>query len=296
MIDSEVVDVLAEALGPDQWPPPLRAKSGDKKFLLTALKKAASSDEGAADKTARILGSLLLGQAAEKVFEAIYTKNLSTTEISLVDQREHRSDTDYRLLNGQDRPLYRINIKFHGSLFRNARDIVGLEPPDCFPLATYKIKSALDKQDQEHLPYLFVVVTGSEISAESIGKLLPATFVQAAHLGKEIIRTGKRALEERIVERFINNEVDAFGKIIKAIESARWYVFSARRAQELMKEKLFDRVFALRTRSFNRAYRNAEIDMHLSFSGDMMSLEDFLELARTEGHFKLAGMLERGTI
>jgi hypothetical protein len=296
MTDPEIVDVLAEALGPNQWPSPLRAKSGDKKFLLTALENALSTDDGAADKTARILGSLILGQAAEKVFEAIYTKKLSTTEIRLVDQREHRNDTDYRLLNGQDRSLYRINIKFHGSLFRNARDIVGLEPADCFPLATYKIKSALDKQDQEHLPYLFVVVTGSEISAESIGKLIPTAFVQAAHLGKQIIRIGKRALEERVVQRFINDEVDAFGKIIKAIESARWYVFSARRAQDLMKEKLFDRVFALRTRSFNRAYRNAEIDMHLSFSGDMMSLDDFLELARTEGHFKLAGMLERGTI
>ncbi len=46
----------------------------------------------------------------------------------------------------------------------------------------------------------------------------------------------------------------------------------------------------------NRAYRNAEIDMHLSFSEDMIRLEDFLELIGKEGHFKLAGMLERGTI
>lgn len=242
------------------------------------------------------MGSLVLGDAAERVFETIYSKKLSTSEIRLVDQREHRNDTDYRLINGQGRPLYRLNIKFHGSLFRNAMEVVGLEPADCFPLATYKIKSALDKQDQEHLPYLFVVVTGSDISAESIGKILPAVFVQAAHYGKQIITTGKRSLEERIVQRFIAAEKDRFEKIIKAIESARWYVLSARRAQELMKEKLFERVFALKTRSFNRAYRNAEIDMHLSFSEDMIRLEDFLELIGKEGHFKLAGMLERGTI
>jgi hypothetical protein len=296
MAASQIVDVLAEAFGSDKWPPPLRRKSGDRKFLRDLVDGALSHNGSEIGKTSLILGSLVLGEAAEQVFETIYSKKLSTSDIRLVDQREHRNDTDYRLINGRGRPLYRLNIKFHGSLFRNAKEIVGLEPADCFPLATYKIKSALDKQDHEHLPYLFVIVTGSDISAESIGETLPAVFVQAAHYGKQIITTGKRALEERIVQRFITTEKDRFAKIIKAIESARWYVLSARRAQELMKEKLFERVFALKTRSFNRAYRNAEIDMHLSFSQDMISLEDFLDLIAKEGHFKLAGMLERGTI
>lgn len=296
MAGPEIVDVLAEAFGPDEWPPPLRRHTGDKKYLASRLNEAMTVGASEIGKTSLILGSLVLGEAAERVFDSIYSKKLATTEIQLVDQRERRNDTDYRLINGQGRPLYRLNIKFHGSLFRKAKETVGLEPSDCFPLATYKIKSALDKQDQEHLPYLFVVVTGSAISAESTGEMLPAVFVKAAHFGKQIINSGKRDLEERIVQRFIASDAERFGKIVKAIERARWFVFSARRAQELMKEKLFDRVFALKTRSFNRAYRNAEIDMHLSFSQDMMPLEDFLELIRKEGHFKLAGMLERGTI
>jgi hypothetical protein len=200
------------------------------------------------------------------------------------------------LINGQGRPLYRLNIKFHGSLFRNALDLVGLQPEDCFPLATYKIKSALDKQTGEHLPYLFVVVTGSEISAESIGKKMGQDFVYAAHFGKLVISTGKRALEEKIVQTFIETEPSQFRHIIDALDTARWHVLSARRAEMKMKDMLFERVFALRTRDFNRAYQNAEIDMHLSFSGDMISLESFLDLIATEGHFKLAGMLERGTI
>jgi len=296
MAGSQIVDVLVEAFGSDQWPPPLRRKSGDKKYLLSLIDKTVASGSKEINKTSLILGSLVLGEAAEQVFESIYSKKLSTTEINLVDQRGRRNDTDYRLINGQGRPLYRLNIKFHGSLFRKAQETVGLQPADCFPLATYKIKSALDKQDQEHLPYLFVVVTGSDISAESIGKMLPPVFVEAAHYGKQIISTRKRALEEKIVQRFIIADQERFAKIVAAIRHARWYVFSARRAQELMREKLFERVFALKTPSFNRAYRNAEIDMHLSFSQDMMRLEDFLDLIGREGHFKLAGMLERGTI
>jgi hypothetical protein len=218
------------------------------------------------------------------------------TDIRLLDQRERRTDTDYRLVNGQGRPLYRLNIKFHGAQFRNAKEYVGLDPSDCFPLATYKIKSALDKQDQEHLPYVFVVVTGSAISADDIGKVLPESFVGAAHYGKLIISSGKRALEERIVRRFIETDQPKFEEIVAAIRNARWYIISARRAEAIMKELLFERVFALRTRAFNQAFRNAEIDMHLSFSRDMKRLEDFLELAAAEGHFRLAGMLERGTI
>jgi hypothetical protein len=296
MAAAEIVDVVVQAFASDPWPPPLRRRQGDKKYLRDLLQEAIANNANEISKTSLILGSLVLGEAAERVFESIYSKRLSTSEIHLVDQREHRSDTDYRLVNGKGRPLYRLNIKLHGSLFRSAKEIVGIEPDDCFPLATYKIKSALDKQDEEHLPYLFVVVTGGDISARKIENEMPTVFVQAAHYGKQIIRTGKRALEERIVQRFISTETERFARIVAAIENARWYVLSARRAQELMKEKLFDRVFALRTRSFNRAYRNAEIDMHFSFSGDMIRLEDFLELIRKEDHFKLAGMLERGTI
>jgi hypothetical protein len=214
--------------------------------------------------------------------------------MQLLDQRESRNDTDYRLVNGTGRPLYRINIKFHGSLFRNAKEVVGLEPADCFPLATYKIESSLAKQDKEHLPYIFVVVTGSEISADSIGGELPKELVFATHYGKMIISSGKRLLEERIVQRFVVSEHQRFTRVVDAIQRARWYLFSARRAEETMKSKLFQRAYALRTRSFNRAYRNAEIDMHLSFSDDMIPLQQFLDIIANEGHFKLAGMLERG--
>jgi hypothetical protein len=83
-----------------------------------------------------VLGQLLLGRAAEVAFEDIYKKDVGTAEFRLVDQRRTRSDTDYRMLNGSGRPVWRINIKFHGSVFRKSADYVGLRTDDCFPLAT----------------------------------------------------------------------------------------------------------------------------------------------------------------
>jgi hypothetical protein len=106
-----------------------------------------------------ILGQLLIGRAAELAFEDIYRDEIGPdAEFRLVDLREGRTDTDYRLVNGRGRPVYRVNIKFFGSIFRRGPELVQLEPEDCFPLATYKILGALQKQQQEGLPYIFLVV------------------------------------------------------------------------------------------------------------------------------------------
>ena len=84
-------------------------------------------------KSRQILGQLLVGRAAELVFEDKYRRPKRKPMIcQLVDQRGSRTDTDYRLLNGNSRPLYRINIKFHGTLFRQAVDLVGLQPEKLF--------------------------------------------------------------------------------------------------------------------------------------------------------------------
>src|SRR5579863_4747417 len=70
-------------------------------------------------RAATILGGLLLGQVAEHAFEDIYRSKMGQdAEFKLVDLREGRTDTDYRVLNGKDRPIYRLNIKFFGSTFR----------------------------------------------------------------------------------------------------------------------------------------------------------------------------------
>ncbi len=69
---------------------------------------------------------------------------------------------------------------------------------------------------------------------------------------------------------------------------------SARRADKILKEKLFDRVFALRVRNFTGAFRFAELDMHYSLTKDLVPLGTFLATLRNDGLTKVASMLERG--
>lgn len=246
-----------------------------------------------------MLGHLVLGGLAEQAFESIYRRRLSGSEFSLEDYRESRNDTDYRVLNGGGRPLFRINIKFHGTQFRQAEEKVGLQPADCFPLATYKIWSATNKERDENLPYLFLVIS-TPIAADHVLQQIPSNereLVRLAHASDSF--AGKRSLEERIVASLTAGSsafVDVTKAWIEQLAAAQWRVISAQRAYTLLHSRLFDRVFAVRTRNFNQAFKNAEIDMHLSLREDMTSLEEMLDMLAREGSQAVVGRATRGLI
>lgn len=247
------------------------------------------------------LGQLLIGTLAERAFETMYKTRVGTTELRLEDDRESRSDTDYLVRNGSDRKVFRMNIKFHGARFRNAQEMVGLDPEDCFALATYKIKQALQKQDKEVLPYIFVIVGVPHLSGEVVGAALPADLVDlmAFVFASEVPK--KRDIEDRIVQHVIANTTDAalvanVSDFAERIGAAEWRVLSARKADLLLRKLLFERVFAVRVRGFAKNYRNAELDMHYSITGDLTKLDEFLDLLKTKGLHGLAGHLERGLL
>jgi hypothetical protein len=243
----------------------------------------------------QILGNLIVGRCAELTFEEIYKQHTHSTELELRDLREGRTDTDYRLFNGKGRPVYRVNIKFHGSLFRRAKEMVGLEPEDCFALATYKIQGALLKQTVDELPYIFVIVSVPGLTAESVGAAVPPELldlVARIHLGSRIPR--KRDIEDKVVQMLQDEQHPAFSVTRERIAQAHWYVLGARKADNLLRQMLFERVFALRTRNFSRQFGGAELDMHFSLSRDLTPLRTYLETLRNFGYPRVTTLLERG--
>lgn len=328
---ADFIAVLSRVYGTRRPPRPLsllyaveRLKAGErsrslaKEFRTTPqrIERLASTDDPPAlllggrippmqrDMEARVrrsLGQLLLGRLAERAFEDIYRSNLGTTELRLEDDRASRSDTDYRVLNGQGRRVFRINIKFHGSPFQRAMELVKLEPDDCFALATYKIHQALEKQNQEHLAYIFLVVGVRSLTGAVVGASLPDDLV---HLSAIVHATGitqKRTVEDDIVGALVSRPDDlGFGQTLseydRRIRDAPWYALSARKAFKLLTERLFERAYALRVRGFARNYKNAELDMHFSLSQDLTPLAEFLRVLRDDGLHGLVLRLERGTI
>lgn len=246
-------------------------------------------------RATQILGQLLLGRCAEIAFEEIYKSEMHSEEFELRDLREGRTDTDYRLHNGRGRPIYRVNIKFHGSQFRRAPEMVGLDSSDCFALATYKIHSAIEKQKQEGLPYFFAIVGVPNLTGESAGRDIPPLLVETVALIDQAPKgKSKRDIEDAAVETLVQNQNPVFQKTLERILSADWYVLSARRADKLLRELLFDRVFALRMRSFARVFGRAELDMHFSLSKDLIPLKQFLATLREGGPQRVTTLMERG--
>lgn len=253
------------------------------------------------EKVRATIGQLIIGNLAERVFEDTYRKLVGSTELQLEDDRSGGGDTDYLVRNGQGRQVFRLNIKFHGAQFRKAQELVGLPPEDCFALATYKIHSALQKQEREHLPYIFVVVGVPYLTGSVVGAAIPAEIIEFATRARHSARMqGKRKIEDAIVKAITSRPAE-FGLtetlegFLGQIEAALWRVLSARRADLLLREKLFERAYALRVRGFAMNYRGAELDMHFSISTDLHPLEDMLQILRDGGLHALTVYLERGT-
>lgn len=262
---------------------------------VVALFGSSTPDERASKRARQILGNLIVGRCAEIEFVDRYRREAATNELNLIDVREGRSDTDYRLLNGRGRPVYRINIKFVGSVFRRAQELVGIEPTDCFALATYKINAALQKQEADRLPFLFIIVSVPGLSADSIGARADddtLEFLGLLSQAKGI--KGKRDIEDRVVANLEAQQNPAFVEILDRIRHGSWHVLSARRADKLLREKLFDRVYALRIRGFAQQFRGAELDMHFSLSNDLTTLEAYLHKLQESGYPMVTTMLERG--
>ncbi len=244
----------------------------------------------------RNVGQLVLGRAAEIAFQDICEAGIDPNEFSMTDVRQGRTNTDFRLLNGGGRPLYRFNVKFFGSVFRRGAEMVRLSPSDCFPLATYKIMAALQEQEKEHLPYVFAIVGVADLNASSVAEAIPEPeILPLAMLFASSAVTRKRDFEDWLVDRIVAARSPAFTTAYARIRQATWYILSARRANDLMHKLLFERVYALRVPGFTRQFGGAEVDMHFSLFQDLVTLLDFLEILRNDGQGKVTTMLERGT-
>src|SRR5262249_3777721 len=135
-------------------------------------------------KREKQLGQMLLGVAAEAAFIENYESGLEAQGLSLEDLREGRGNSDYCVMQ-KEAPWCQLNIKFHGSRFLKAKELVGLDPEDSFALATYKINGALEEQRAKGIPYVFAIVGVSDISASTVGQAIPAAFTDAnALIGK----------------------------------------------------------------------------------------------------------------
>lgn len=236
----------------------------------------------------RALAGLLVGAVAEREFQRRYRAIMQGQEFSFQDQRSGSNETDFLILNGAGRPAFRITIKAHGTFFQRAKKFVGLEPEECFALATYKIRDAVRMSQEESLTFLFAVVSSPALAAGPIADSLPGhvrLLADTSGLCKGI--TGWRSIEDAIVGWMLGRSADeASTRLVetlsKAVRAAEWRVISAARAYHLLLAMLWERVPAVSKRNFG-ADPMSQPNMHFSLRGDMIGLDEFLLLLRDHG-------------
>ena len=102
-----------------------------------------------------------------------------------------------------------------------------------------------------------MVVGERSLTGEKVGQEIPSHYIDTAALYYQSPKAkGKRDLEDRLVEQVVGDQAPIFQRTYEAILNADWYILSARRADRLVREYLYERVFALSVPSFTRAYRS----------------------------------------
>lgn len=217
------------------------------------------------------IAQILLGRLAERRFELLIPSIGAGRDISIEPRLEDRSTTDYLIKNGGGRGVCRLNIKFHGTVFRDAMENVGLEPEDCFALATYKIYSALQRQREDGFPYVFLVLSNPSLRAASVAGHVPLEFAWLLTM-----LDGKRFVEEAIADYLCRPEFqNQFEGLLTRMAEGEFRAISAAKADDLLHKLLFDRVFAIRVPRFVQV---TQVNMHFSLSQDLAPFSRFMEL------------------
>ncbi len=127
--------------------------------------------------------------------------------------------------------------------------------------------------DKEGLPYTFAIVGVPELSGEIVGGMLPDDLVGIAGLVHRTTKVGnKRDFEHHVVAYCVRSKQPAFDGTYQHIFRAHWHILSARKANKLLREVLFKRVYAMRIRGFAQQFRSAELNMRFSLSKDLVEL------------------------
>jgi hypothetical protein len=128
-----------------------------------------------------------------------------------------------------------------------------------------------------------------------VGAVVPKELQDfVAHVTASDRIARKRDIEDRVVQVLQEDGHPAFDSTRKQIAAARWFVLGAKKADKLLRELLFERVYALRTRNFARQFGGAELDMHYSLSRDLTPLETYLDMLRDAGYPRVTTLLAQG--
>ena len=220
--------------------------------------------------------NLIAGRIAESVFRTQHLAPLEQEGFVVRDLHEAGENRDYVVeRDGHDLP---INVKTASTMFRNARQVVGLDPRDCIPISAYKAIGASERVPD--LVYVDLVDFTLREKVDAFIERLRGSESTLWHLFSWYGGAGARRAQDDYVARLFDSHGDQL--VALAPGASSWRVISAQRVLAIMRE-MPRRCPGLGVPAAGRGVFNAEVNIHVSVERETRSWDDVAQIIRRDG-------------
>ena len=232
--------------------------------------------------------NLIVGRIAEVVFREEHLQPLEEAGFSIDDLHERGENRDFAVRkDGLELP---INVKTASTIFRKAKEIVGLEPNDCIPIPAYKAVAV-----SERVPDLVYVDLVDFSFRQRVDEFTDALGGSGGLLWKVLAWYGGKGVR-KAQDGYVAKLFDLYEDELVALapKASSWRVISAQRVLAIMRDKP-RRCPGLGVRAAGTGGFNAEVNIHVSLKDETVSWQDVSETLQRGGIQAVLDMIRHRT-
>jgi hypothetical protein len=235
---------------------------------LTSLARRATKNQA--------FQNLVVGTIAEGLFRAVQLEPLEGYGFTVVDYHEAGENRDYGVQKfGLELP---INVKTASTLFRNARQTVGLDPEDCIPISAYKALGAADRVPD----LLYVDLVDFDLREKVDGFI--ETLTGPAEILWDLFSwhggSGAKKAQDKYIWVLFKSHRAALEQLVA--DTSKFRAISAKKVIAIMREKP-RRVPGLGIKAAGTGAFVAEVNVHVSVRNETQPWEDVAALVKSDG-------------
>ncbi len=232
--------------------------------------------------------NLIVGRIAEVVFREEHLQPLEEAGFSIDDLHERGENRDFAVRkDGLELP---INVKTASTIFRKAKEIVGLEPSDCVPIPAYKAVAV-----SERVPDLVYVDLVDFSFRQRVDEFTDSLGGSGGLLWKVLAWYGGKGVR-KAQDGYVSKLFDLHEEKLVSLapKSSSWRVISAQRVLAIMRD-MPRRCPGLGVRAAGTGGFNAEVNIHVSVNDETVSWQDVSEALQRSGIQAVLDMIRHRT-
>ncbi len=232
--------------------------------------------------------NLIVGRIAEVVYREEHLQPLEVAGFSIDDLHERGENRDFAVRkDGLELP---INVKTASTIFRKAKEIVGLEPNDCIPIPAYKAVAV-----SERVPDLVYVDLVDFSFRQRVDEFTDSLRGSAGYLWKVLSWYGGKGVR-KAQDGYVAKLFDLHEQKLMSLapKTSSWRVISAQRVLAIMRDKP-RRCPGLGVRAAGTGGFNAEVNIHVSANDETVSWQDVSEALQRSGIQAVLDMIRHRT-